>query len=445
MLRIRLLGELAVETSSGPIQLRGSWRARSLLAWLALNPGSHRRADLAARFWPEVLDSSARASLRNAIWALRRTLGTEADRSLLATRERVSLSGPELWIDARAFRDHVEHERFEKALGLCAGELLAGLDEEWVHEYRDAHNERVSEVLERLAAQAETSGDLATAIALTRRRVALDPLAEDAQRALIVRLAAVGDRPGALGAYARLRDRLRRELGISPSQQTREIAAEIRDDASAGEPPDSDGNAPRRPTTGGWRPGAPFPLPPALGQPARSTFVGRGPEIAMLRQAWHRMRAGEGARMVLVTGEAGIGKTRLAREIALESCEQGAVVLHGSAIEDLLVPYQPFIEALRHYLAISAPDELQHRVKPHAHDLEPITPTLPPATDPPHPDRAPADSRRYRLFDAFSSVLGDLSSDSPVLLVLDDIQWADHSSIALLRHMLSSRPEMRLL
>src|SRR5579875_1142901 len=99
MLRIRLLGELAVETSSGTIELSGSWHARSLLAWLALNPGSHQRADVAARFWPEVLDSSARASLRNAIWEIRRSLGGEARGALLATRERVGLDGRGVWID----------------------------------------------------------------------------------------------------------------------------------------------------------------------------------------------------------------------------------------------------------------------------------------------------------------------------------------------------------
>src|ERR1700733_12428788 len=100
MLRIRLLGELAVETSSGPTELSGSWRGRSLLAGLALNPGSHQRADLAARFWPDVLDSSARASLRNAIWAIRRSLGAEPGEALLATRERVGLDRPRVWVDA---------------------------------------------------------------------------------------------------------------------------------------------------------------------------------------------------------------------------------------------------------------------------------------------------------------------------------------------------------
>ena len=215
MLRIRVLGELSVESSGRQIELSGSWRARSVLAWFALNPGAHLRGAVASRFWPDVLDSSARASLRNALWALRRALGDQADGALIATRDRVGLAGPpNVWVDAIAFRDHVAAGELEEALALSRGDVLAGLDEEWVHEYRDLHRDALSELLERRAAQGEAEGDLAGAIAATRRRAGLDPLAEDAQRALIARLARSGDRAGALAAYDRLRERFRRELGI---------------------------------------------------------------------------------------------------------------------------------------------------------------------------------------------------------------------------------------
>src|SRR4051812_49931369 len=110
MLRVHLLGELVVEASGRPVALTGSWRARSLLAWLALNPGSHPRADVAARFWPDVLDSSARTSLRNGLWALRRALGPEAA-ALVATRERVGLEAG--WLDVDAFAEHVEAGRLD--------------------------------------------------------------------------------------------------------------------------------------------------------------------------------------------------------------------------------------------------------------------------------------------------------------------------------------------
>src|SRR5215212_2192102 len=96
MLRVRLLGAMAVEVDGRPIALPESGRARALLAWLALNPGMHARGQLAARFWPDVLDSSARASLRSAMWSLRRALGEAGETHLVATRDRVGLQDVEV-------------------------------------------------------------------------------------------------------------------------------------------------------------------------------------------------------------------------------------------------------------------------------------------------------------------------------------------------------------
>jgi DNA-binding SARP family transcriptional activator len=450
MLRVRVLGELEIEGSGSPIELTGSWRARSLLAWLAMNPGSHPRSDLAARFWPDVLDASARASLRNGLWALRRALGPDAAEALVATRERVGLRGPpSVWVDMIAFGECLASGRLDEAVELCDGELLAGLDEEWVHEHRDAHRARVSELLERLAARDASAGDAAGAIAWTRKRAALDPLAEDAQRALIVRLTAAGDRAGALAVYARLRERLRRELGISTSAQTRELVLKLREGAATSEPADGVERAVTPPERGaggpGWTPGAPFPLPARLRRPGPAAFVGRVRELSTLRRLWSRARAGGGARVALVVGEAGIGKSRLVRELALEAHRQGAIVLHGSAAEDLLVPHQHFVEALAHYLSVAAPDEWQRRVAPRADDLEPVAPGLTRhGGAQPREDGQP-ESRRYRLFEAVASLLDELAADVPVLLVLDDLHWADDSTAALLRHTLESRPDMRVL
>ncbi len=364
------------------------------------------------------------------------------------SRERVGLDRSAVWTDVGAFHDHLGRGELEEALGLCTGELLAGVEEEWVYEYRDAHRDVVSALLERIAAQAESRGDLASAIAYTRKRVALDPLAEDAQRALIVRLAAAGDRPGALLAYGRLRDRLRRELGISPSQQTREHVGRIRDDAAAEETTAGEGpvaQSPAAPGGDGWTPGVPFPLPPRFVQQVPGPFVGRRAEMSILRRLWAEVCAGAGGRMALLSGEAGIGKSRLARELALEAYAEGAVVLHGSADEDLLIPYQHFVEALSHYLAVAAPEEIRRRVELRASDLEPIAVRLQTRADELRPDDGNTETRRYRLFDAVASLLAELSVEAPVLVVLDDLHWADHSSLALLRHTLESRASARLL
>lgn len=447
MVRICVLGELVVECSGQPLGVAGSWRARSLLAWLALHPGDHPRGDVAARFWPDILDASARASLRTSLWALRRALGPHAGATLIATRDRVGLHGaPAVWLDATAFAEHLGAGRLDEALPLCRGELLAGLDDEWVHDLRDAHRARVGDLLERIAARAAAAGDPAAAIAWTRRRVTLDPLAEDAQRALIARLTESGDRAGALAAYSRLRERLRAELGLSASQETRELVARVRE----GDGPKVVAPPPRTSPSGapdddGWGPGAPFPLPGRLRRPAPAAFVGRGEELLALRTLWAQVRAGRGARLALVFGEAGIGKSRLVREVALEAQAHGAIVLHGTADEDLLVPHQHLVEALEHYVAVAAATELRRHVAPRAEDLEPIVPSLAGMAVPGPSASGRAESRRYRLFEAVAALLAGLSADAPVLLVLDDLQWADQSTAALLRHALESRPELRLL
>jgi DNA-binding SARP family transcriptional activator len=448
MLRICVLGELVVESSGRQIEPGGSWRARSLLAWLALNPGVHPRGEVASRFWPDVLDSSARASLRNALWALRRALADEADRALIATRERVGLAGPpDVWVDATAFREHVAAGTLEEALALSRGELLGGLDEEWVYEHRDQHREALSDLLERLAAQAEAEGDVAGAIAATRRRASLDPLAEDAQRALIARLARSGDRAGALAAYDRLRERFRRELGISLSDETRAVIHEVRRGGELGNPPREHASGPaagRLTRSGGdWRPGDPFPLPPRLRRRAPTALVGRGRELSVLRELWRAVREGEGARLVLVTGEAGIGKSRLVRELALEVREEGAVVLHGSADEDLLVPHQHLVAAFEHFFAVAAPDELRRRIGSRAADLDPIASGLSEHTGAPR--EAAPEGRRYRLFEAVAGLLDEISAETPVLLLIDDLHWSDQGTAAILRHALDARPEMRVL
>jgi DNA-binding SARP family transcriptional activator/KaiC/GvpD/RAD55 family RecA-like ATPase len=442
MLRIRVLGELEVQGSDGPIELGGSWRARSLLAWLALHPGEHLRSELAPRFWPEVLDSSARASLRNSLWAIRRALGPDAA-ALLTTRERVGLGG-DVSVDLAEFREHLAAGHLDEALELAGGELLAGLDDEWVLEERDEHRAALSDLLERLAARAESAGDLAEAIALSRRRATLDPLDEDAARALIGRLARSGDRAGALAAFERIRDRFRRELGISASEETRALAAEIREGAGISADAASEPRpAPIEASPGGsWEPGVPFPLPPRLRRSARVAFVGRDRELDALRAHWASVESGEGARLVLVAGEPGVGKTRLAREIALEADAAGAVVLHGSADEDLLVLHQPLVTALGHYLSVASPAELDRRVRPRAADLEAVAPELAGAE---RSEGSSTESRRYRLFEAVAALLEELSAEAPVLLVIDDLHWADQSTIAILRHAFESRPEMRLL
>ena len=321
MLRLRLVGEIAAEVD-GESRPLPPGRPRALLAWLALRPGPQPRTAVASAFWPDVLDDSARASLRSALWALRRALGED---SLVAARDRVGLPA-DTWVDV------LEAERLratgavEEALELCNGPFLPGIEDEWALEAQDEHRERVVALLEEVAAAAERDGDLRRAVALTRRQAALEPLSEEIHRSLMLRLDAVGDRGAALAEYAELRTRLVTRLRTGPSRDTQQLADALREGVASA---------------------APTAFPVRLLRADRAAFVGREGELARIDAAWRRVVAGGGAaQVVLLAGEAGIGKSRIVARFAAEAGATGATVLYGACEEQSLVPYAPFSEAV---------------------------------------------------------------------------------------------------
>ena len=186
------------------------------------------------------------------------------------------------------------------------------------------------------------------------------------------------------------------------------------------------------------------PLPALLRGMGR-VFVGRERELGGLEQQWKEASAGE-LRLTLIAGEPGVGKTRLAGEIAARLHARGATVLAGSCGEDLGVPYQPFVEALRHQVDHAPGDELGSclgrypgelvRLMP---ELADVVPALPP------PLRSDPETERYRLFDAVGSWLAHVSRPGPVLLVFDDLQWAAKPTLLLLRHVARFPGPMRVL
>lgn len=232
-MHICLLGTLQVYREGSKLVLPQGNRLRSLLAWLALYPGPHPRARLAARFWPEVPERCARASLRSAVWTLRGILGPSAA-CLAADRDCVGLREDCARIDLHEFNEPAGAGRLHEAVALCRGELLPELDADWVHEEREAHTERLAGVFGQMTAQAGAAGDTPAAAAWARRRVSLRPFDERAVRDLIRWLARSGDAPGALVAYRRLRARLRDELGVPPSPQTRQLVSLVRAGQAAG-------------------------------------------------------------------------------------------------------------------------------------------------------------------------------------------------------------------
>src|SRR5919199_2633047 len=145
MLRMRVLGELALGLDGERTEPPASRRARSLLGLLAVDRRAHPRSQLAARFWPDVLDESARTSLRSALSSLRKALGDDADSYLIAGRETVALAGDDLvWTDIGEFERLLAAGRADEALELVRGDLLEGLDDDWVYERRDEQRDRLA-------------------------------------------------------------------------------------------------------------------------------------------------------------------------------------------------------------------------------------------------------------------------------------------------------------
>jgi DNA-binding SARP family transcriptional activator/tetratricopeptide (TPR) repeat protein len=383
VLEVRLAGGLGVRADGTELAPPASKRARAVLAFLALHPGPQPRARLAARFWPDVLDASARASLRVALTELRQALGPAAG-YVVATRDSVALDGADLRVDVRVFQRALEDHDPERALEACGAPILEDFEEEWALEARDEHARRLGDALERLAAGTD---DPAVAIRLSRAQVALDPLAEAANRRLIERLAASGDRAAALSAGRQFSERVRAQLGVSPSRETRALLDTL-----------------RRSETSPVRP------PAGLRRTHETAFVGRHAELERMRASWAGVQMHRDRRIVLVAGEPGVGKTRLAHEFGAAALAANATVLLGRCSEEPIAPFAPFTEALAQAEAADA---------------------LRPADT----DDAGA---RLRLFDTVDTALADLAARAPVLLLLDDFHWADRGTLLLTSFLLRS-------
>jgi class 3 adenylate cyclase/tetratricopeptide (TPR) repeat protein len=187
-----------------------------------------------------------------------------------------------------------------------------------------------------------------------------------------------------------------------------------------------------------------IPMPQLLTDVGR-IFVGRDAQLERLSQLWKEAVAGE-RRVALLAGEPGVGKTRLAAEVAIRVCAEGGMVLAGRCDEDLGVPYQPFVEALRHFGDNSSPIDLKVRLGRYGGELARLVPDLAERVpDLTRPLQSDPETERYRLFDAVAAWLSAASADEPLLLVLDDLQWAAKPTLMLLRHVARAPDARRLL
>ncbi|MGD0313857.1 MAG: AAA family ATPase [Acidimicrobiales bacterium] len=188
------------------------------------------------------------------------------------------------------------------------------------------------------------------------------------------------------------------------------------------------------------------PLPRRLAVRPAVGVVGRESELAAIAATAKRAAAGEGRALLLVSGEPGLGKSTVVAEAARSAHADGACVLLGHAEEELATPYQLFTEALGHYVTHAPEEMLLDHVSAHGSELARLVPALSSRLpDLPAPKATDADTERFLFFAAVVGLLATISRDQLVVLTLDDLQWADEGSLALLRHLAASEQDMRLL
>jgi DNA-binding CsgD family transcriptional regulator len=189
------------------------------------------------------------------------------------------------------------------------------------------------------------------------------------------------------------------------------------------------------------------PLPAPLASPGRVPLVGRDAETAVLEEAWAAVTGFGEKRIVLVSGEAGAGKTRIAAEFARRCHDEGAAVLYGGCDAELAVPYQPWVHALDHLLRVLSPDSLDADLVDDLGMLAPLLPRLERAAGRVSSPTSAIDAEtgRYRLLVAIDSLLAEAGRRWPVVIVLDDIHWASSHTLALLHHLAKTGTMARVL
>ncbi len=191
--------------------------------------------------------------------------------------------------------------------------------------------------------------------------------------------------------------------------------------------------------------GEPLPAPPIVEASSTLPFVGRRRELEQLAQIWTKAQSGH-RQLVLLAGEPGIGKTQLALTFASRCVEERATVLVGRCDEEGLVPYQPFVEALTWYIRMSPEIDLRAQLAAAGggSELSQLVPTLLHRRPDLPPPSMSVDTHRYRLFEAVGAFLGATATGRPLLLILDDLHWADKPTLLMLRHLVRAQQRASL-
>lgn len=442
-LQLLLLGPPEVRLGAKPLTFP-TRKSLALLIYLALEEGPQPRERLAALLWPESSPDRSRASLRSDLNRLQSSLrqaGGQAQTSLLSIdHNSLTLSpNPSLDLDLRSVESAYAQARAERsrrappegstslpvlqrAVAGYRGDFLAGFSlgdapgfDDWADLQREVWRRRLDLILDRLSEIQFGRGEFAGVAETASHWIALDPLNEVAYRRKMRAHFAAGERGQALEAYETCRAMLASELNVEPDPETQALAAHIR---------------------------SRHLLPQAAARPGRSDaplavlenlFAGRDAEQRALAESFRRAGAGD-SQLVVLRGEAGVGRTRLAAEFLAWASAEGAEVLQGSAFESgSLTPFQPLVEAIRSFFERgNSPRSLL--AEAWSAPLGALVPELRDRSADLPPALREAELDRTNLLEAFVRLTLALAQRAPLVLFVDDVQWADRATLDLLQH-----------
>jgi len=425
-LEIRLLGRLEVVRDEKPVLLPASKKSRALLAYLVATARAHRRERLCELLWDAPDDP--RASLRWSLAKVRPLVDDEGVPRLVGERDELVFQAKGATIDWIVLRDELAPspavasiDTLRRAAARFRGDFLEGLDltgcyryhEWWIAERERVRAMRVA-VLGQLIERVRDTPD--EALEYARQLLALDPLSEASHIRLMRLLDDMGRPREAIAQYERCKRVLASELGAQPSADLQLARmnlsgsrAPVADDAAR--TPKERGEATKKPPTNTPR--------GADARPETLPYVGRARELAAAHELVNQASQGSEHGVLEIVGEPGIGKTRLLEELSRQVKSAGGIVLAGRAFEaETVRPYGAWIDALRSVPLPELPNALRT-------DLLPLLPEL--------DSSPPVAGDRNRLFDAVTRLLLSLAPPvGAVVVILDDAQWFDEASAALL-------------
>jgi DNA-binding SARP family transcriptional activator len=425
-MRFEFLGQVAVESGTRRIDAHGEQPALALARLVLERPAPLLRDELAELLWPYARPEKWEGPARQVISRARALLveAGAASACIVSNQGRTELAlDTEFTVDVEEAisaatdaeaavleRDWVRAQRSAAvALDQLRRPFFPNSEAAWTVRWQARAENHLVRALRASARAALGLGRPDNVIQLAGEALELDSYDEAATRALMEAYDALGSRGNALAAYEQCRRILDEELGVRPSDETETLYLSLL------------GTAPTPP------PRAKVKVR-ALEQTEMLPFVGRASEQAELRRAWESACNGT-ASAAVVAGEAGIGKTRLVAELARVVDAHEQLVIWGACVADVGLPYQPFGEILT-YLLRARPG-VRNRLGPLAADLAPLVPDLVEAA----PSAEFDDHARARLFRAVTAAF-EAVADEPVLVVIDDLQWAGDDALALLRHLL---------